>query len=523
MSCSIYSLLCPTETFDKILRREGKTGERSGKEWERQSMKQFGAFLANLRSSAGLSLEELGKLVGTSRSTLSRLENDDIPRPFKSTMRQLVILLAELLCTSQKETEWYLELAVIERSYLTDTEEIALGFIPAILVGSAEEAANLEHLCGMCEQRYYQFDGWQQQLQQEPFAGEERNLYKQIRRKKQECALILREIQQRLDVLSQSSIIIIPGTHISQAIQERLDQAESITNLAWEAWFGSRPKQVAREIIKLLPMLEKMISMPLAIVHVLHIKELVIRCHGLLGTIYLDAMQNDSALYHYMQAHKFAEEIRDANLIVTYLALTGDVLRQQNDKAAALRYMENARDRAAAANRATLGHVLQLLAYTYGDIGNEAAFEQAISEATDLLAFAGEGRDTVRKEFIPFEVYEIRGKATRDLGKPLNALPYLELAEKSLDKAESVTPRWQALLGISRGQAFCDAGDITTGLDLISKSFLLAYQCHSPHQMNRVRKLLRKLGNSPSRNHPGVQNLKDLLYETYMRIENEAL
>ncbi len=67
-------------------------------------MKQFGAFLANLRSSAGLSLEELGKLVGTSRSTLSRLENDEIPRPFKSTMRQLVIVLAELLCTSQKET-----------------------------------------------------------------------------------------------------------------------------------------------------------------------------------------------------------------------------------------------------------------------------------------------------------------------------------------------------------------------------------------------------------------------------------
>ncbi len=263
--------------------------------------------------------------------------------------------------------------------------------------------------------------------------------------------------------------------------------------------------------------------MPLATVHALHIKELVIRCHGLLGTIYLDALQNDSALYHYIQAHKFAEEIHDTNLTVTYLALMGDVLRQQDDKATALSYMENARDRAAHADRATLGHILQLLAYTYGDIGNETAFEQTISEATDLLAFAGEGRDTVRKEFIPFEVYEIRGKANRDLGKPLNALPYLGLAEKSLDQAESVTPRWHALLEISRGQAFCDASDITTGLDLISKGFILAYQCHSPHQMNRVRKLLKKLGNSPSRNHPKVQNLKDLLYETYMRMDNDAI
>jgi transcriptional regulator with XRE-family HTH domain len=323
--------------------------------------------------------------------------------------------------------------------------------------------------------------------------------------------------------LNQSSAIVTLVTDINQAINERLDQAESIINLAWEAWFGSRPKQVTREITKLLPTLEKMLNLPLATVHVLHIKELVIRCHGLLGTIYLDALQNDAAFYHYIQAHKFAEEIHDTNLTATYLALMGDVLRQQNDKATALSYMENARDRATHADRATLGHILQLLAYTYGDIGNELAFEQTISEATDLLAFAGEGRDTVRKEFIPFEVYEIRGKANRDLGKPLNALPYLELAEKSLDKAESVTPRWHALLEISRGQAFCDASDITTGLDLISKGFILAYQCHSPHQMNRVRKLSRKLGNSPSRNHPKVQNLKDLLYETYMRVDNDAL
>lgn len=323
--------------------------------------------------------------------------------------------------------------------------------------------------------------------------------------------------------LNQSFTVITLVTDINQAINERLDQAESIVNLAWEAWFASRPKQATREITKLLPNLEKMIYMPLTAIHGLRTKELVIRCHGLLGATYLDALQNDVALYHYIQAHKFAEEIHDINLIVTYLALMGDVLRQQNDKATAISYMENARDQATKANQAALGHVLQLLAYTYGDIGNETAFEQTISEATDLLAFTGEGRDTTKKEFIPFEVYEIRGKANRDLGKPLKALPYLELAEKSLNKAESVTPRWHALLEISRGQAFCDAGDITTAIDVISKGFIMAYQCHSPHQMNRVRKLLRKLENSPFRNHPRVQDLKNLLYETYMRLDNSVM
>ena len=73
--------------------------------------------------------------------------------------------------------------------------------------------------------------------------------------------------------------------------------------------------------------------------------------------------------------------------------------------------MENARDLASHTSNTTRGHILQLLAYTYGDTGQETAFERTITEATDLLAFSGEGIDTVQKEFIPFEVYEIRGKS----------------------------------------------------------------------------------------------------------------
>jgi hypothetical protein len=222
-----------------------------------------------------------------------------------------------------------------------------------------------------------------------------------------------------------------------------------------------------------------------------------------------------------MQAYRFAEEIHDVNLSATYLCLLGDVLRRQNDQAGALKYMENARDSASHASNTTRGHILQLLAYTYGDVGQEAAFERTISEATDLLSFSGEGIDAAQKEFIPFEIYEIRGKVNRDLGKPLNAIPYLELAEKSLITADSVTPRWHALLEISRAQAFCDAGDITTGIDLACKGFIMAYQCHSPRQMNRMRKLLRKLEKGPSKNHPRIQDLKNLLYETYMRMGSE--
>lgn len=50
----------------------------------------------------------------------------------------------------------------------------------------------------------------------------------------------------------------------------------------------------------------------------------------------------------------------------------------------------------------------------YGETGQEAAFERTISEATDLLAFSGKGKDISQKEFVSFEVYETHGKINRD-------------------------------------------------------------------------------------------------------------
>jgi len=64
----------------------------------------------------------------------------------------------------------------------------------------------------------------------------------------------------------------------------------------------------------------------------------------------------------------------------------------------------------------------------------------------------------------------------------------MEFAEKNL-RLEATIPRWYALLDISKGQAFCDAGDLTNGVNLASQGFLLAYKCHSSRQMNCVRKL----------------------------------
>ncbi|GHO73983.1 hypothetical protein KSD_17540 [Ktedonobacter sp. SOSP1-85] len=72
-------------------------------------------------------------------------------------------------------------------------------------------------------------------------------------------------------------------------------------------------------------------------------------------------------------------------------------------------------------------------------------------------------------------------------------------------------------------QAYCDAGDVTTGIELACAGLLKAYRYRSSYQMNRVRKLLRTLEGKLTRTHPKVQELKNLLYEIYIQVDKEAL
>jgi transcriptional regulator with XRE-family HTH domain len=157
-------------------------------------MKGYGTFLSNLRSSAGLSLEELARLVGTSKSTLSRLENDEIAQPFRGTIRKLVLSLAQVLCTSRRETERYLELAGVDQSLLTDVEEIQLGFPPRIAPGSPDEQAHLERL-------EHIYKGFLEQLGAKETEVGISSSPPNLKLKIQEYINILQEIQKRLDIL----------------------------------------------------------------------------------------------------------------------------------------------------------------------------------------------------------------------------------------------------------------------------------------------------------------------------------
>jgi len=158
------------------------------------TMKQFGRFLSNLRSNANISLEDMAVLVESSKSTLSRLENDEIPQPFKGPIRKTIIALAELLCFSHRETERYLELAGIDLTLLTESEKLQLGFMRRVVQSPKSEKDDLEKWREIYKQRLDYLES------REAAFGISRappNLKLRI----QEYTNILKEIHERLDKL----------------------------------------------------------------------------------------------------------------------------------------------------------------------------------------------------------------------------------------------------------------------------------------------------------------------------------
>ncbi len=184
-------------------------------------MRYFGTFLANLRSSAGLSLEDLAKLVSTSRSTISRIENNEVPLPFKGPIRKLLICTAELLCTTRTETERYLNLSGIDRSLLTEAEEIQLGFTPRIPRGTPEETADLERLESIYEQLLKKIET----LELEVGVS---NAPPNLKLKMQEYSNALQEIRRRLNKLQDEPDSLentpLQATHVyyTERIGERI-------------------------------------------------------------------------------------------------------------------------------------------------------------------------------------------------------------------------------------------------------------------------------------------------------------
>jgi tetratricopeptide (TPR) repeat protein len=293
-----------------------------------------------------------------------------------------------------------------------------------------------------------------------------------------------------------------------------MEIADRVINLGYTSLLASRPDDARRAAESILPWLEAaQRRMPRA-THTRDGLHLLARSYELLGALAIDRLENDTAVSRFRQALTIGEELGDPNLQAAYMTQLGDAHRRKGDKETALALMQRALATTHCAERATVGYVLEMLAYTHADAGNEAAFTQHIEAATDLLSHRGEGQGAARREFIPFEVLEIHGKAVRDFGRPTEALTYFEQAEEALQARPSL-PRWQGLLTISKAQALCDVGEIDTGVQLAIRGLTMAHACQSPRQMNRVRKLMRKLEASPYAPAPTLAPLREIIHDIY--------
>lgn len=299
-----------------------------------------------------------------------------------------------------------------------------------------------------------------------------------------------------------------------------LEIAEHVISMGYTSWLASRPDDARRSAESILPWLEASQRRAPRSTQRHQGLHLLARGYELLGALALDRLENDTAISRFRRALTISEELHDDNLMTAHTTELGDAYRRKGDKETAIALMELALSRSQGTERATRGYVLEMLAYTYADAGNEAAFTQHIELATDLLAHTGEGSDRMAKrEFIPFEVLEIRGKALRDFGYAQLALDYYQQAERALMSRPSM-PRWHALLTISKAQALCDANEMEEGVRLAIHGITMAHACQSPRQMNRVRKLMRKLDASPSATNPALIPLRDIVQDIYVGNRN---
>jgi hypothetical protein len=134
-------------------------------------------------------------------------------------MRKLVLSLAQVLCTSRRETERYLELAGIDRSLLTDLEEAQLGFVPYIAPGSPDEQAHFERLALIYRELLEQLEAKEAEM---GISSSPPTLKLKI----QEYTNILQEIQRKLDILQngseEASNLQAIRVHYAEALEGKL-------------------------------------------------------------------------------------------------------------------------------------------------------------------------------------------------------------------------------------------------------------------------------------------------------------
>jgi transcriptional regulator with XRE-family HTH domain len=176
-----------------------------------------------------------------------------------------------------------------------------------------------------------------------------------------------------------------------------LEIAEHVISMGYTSWLASRLDDARKAAESILPWLEASQRRAPRSTRRHQGLHLLARGYELLGALALDRLENDAAISRFRQALTISEELHDDTLITAHTTELGDAFRRKGDKETAIALMELALSRSQRTERATRGYVLEMLAYTYADAGNEAAFTQHIELATDLERLTKPGLGLVHR------------------------------------------------------------------------------------------------------------------------------
>lgn len=302
-------------------------------------------------------------------------------------------------------------------------------------------------------------------------------------------------------------------------IQVLLEPAQNTVKMSWLIWYGNGGIVDTESSLKtLLLQLEEVLQSYKGefVKPALKIKAYA---YEMLGKIAIERIKTKEATAHFQEMYDIAEELNDAELLALALIHQSEMLRRNHRYEAAIRRLDRAEEYIKSHIDEISQHVQGIMwksaAINYYVHGDEKGFLRSIDQAAEIAEGITPTIDTLSREFDKVEVLQVRGLGYAQLGHPEKAIEIY----KRTDKLRPFRPlRDQSSYHIVKAQAYCYAGDITTGVKHAMKGMELAESFHSVRYVVRLQQMCDRLNITPLRKEKGVLELKQEVLGTLRRM-----
>lgn len=210
------------------------------------------------------------------------------------------------------------------------------------------------------------------------------------------------------------------------------------------------------------------------------------RAHQVAGHVASETartMMLQTPLKHYQEMEHLARTISDDTLLNLALTYEGDMLRRQGNIYKAIDYLQAACETTPKADVSARGNAIQLLGRAYLQTENKGGFESTMAEAKELTYQINPATDVTQGLYCLGTVYEEYARSYAVLDRAVEAMDYLDLAEKYYQPA---TGHWETLLKTARAWTLIYSGDIPNGAKLAVEAADLCYKHGAYRHLERI-------------------------------------